>query len=238
MDEVKDNSEDQAERKVQCDECGRLFKTTSALISHKKFHSKTNVKQESKVIESVPEEISASIIEPQQSLSLHVASPEHEPRPQPDSPSALNTVLIRKLPNYSALKLPNVARATPGSAGFDLYAALDQRRCLGVNERAPIATGIALELPTNMVGKVVPRSGLALNKGITILNTPGIIDSDYRGEITVILINHSSTKFWIEPGTRIAQILFEPIVTPHIVYVDILSATNRGAGGFGSTGNF
>lgn len=124
--------------------------------------------------------------------------------------------------------------ATPGSAGLDLYS--EVRTTINEGERKLIPTGISMAIPEGMVGLVCPRSGLALNEGITVLNAPGIVDSDYRGQIGVVLINHGSKQVLIDRGERIAQMVFVKFVgmTPH--EHDELDETERGDGGYGSTG--
>ncbi len=141
---------------------------------------------------------------------------------------------IKKLPNGADLPLPHYA--TPGSAGLDLLAAIDGEISLAPGARLAVATGIAIELPQGVEAQVRPRSGLALNHGITCLNSPGTIDSDYRGEIKAILINHSDTVFKITRGMKIAQMVIARHEQAELVEVEGLSETARGAGGFGSTG--
>lgn len=127
------------------------------------------------------------------------------------------------------------SQANPGDAGFDLYAVKNQ--ILKPFERAAINTGIALALPEGVVGLVQPRSGLALNHGIAVLNSPGTIDSGYRGEIKVILINlNPQEDFAINEGDRVAQLIIQEFLTARIELVDTLSDSDRGMGGFGSTG--
>lgn len=144
-------------------------------------------------------------------------------------------VKVKKLAHYG--ELPNLKPATIGSAGVDLFAAIDESICLNnMGARALIPTGIAIELPVGYEAQIRPRSGLAAKEGITVLNTPGTIDSDYRGEIKIILINLSTKKFFVERGMRIAQMIVKPVLLPVIEYVDVLDETDRGEGGFGSTG--
>lgn len=132
------------------------------------------------------------------------------------------------------LELPKYK--TEGSAGMDLTACIDENIILKPLERKLIKTGIAIALPNNYEAQVRPRSGLALKNGISVLNTPGTIDADYRGEIGVILINLSNEDFVIERGMRIAQLVISPIVQAELVEVEELDETLRGQGGFGSTG--
>ena len=130
-------------------------------------------------------------------------------------------------------------RATAGSAGFDLMAVLTESVTLGVGERLLVPTGIFLRMPPHMVADVRPRSGLALKQGLTVLNSPGTIDSDYRGEVGVILINHGQAPTTITPAMRIAQLVFLSLPTVDLVeVVDIADQdgpNSRGTGGFGST---
>ena len=125
--------------------------------------------------------------------------------------------------------------ATAGSAGADLRARVDSPVVIGAGERRAIPTGIRLEIPEGYEGQVRPRSGLAARHGVTILNAPGTIDSDYRGEVTVILINLSDSAYTIAPGDRVAQLVISP-VTQAVFTASQLTESVRGEGGFGSTG--
>ena len=136
--------------------------------------------------------------------------------------------------NKSGQPLP--AYATPLSAGMDLRASLEAPVTLGPLERALVPTGLFIALPPGFEAQVRPRSGLAAKHGITVLNTPGTIDADYRGEIKVILVNLSNTPFEIVPGERIAQMVVARHERVEWEVVDTLDETERGAGGFGSTG--
>lgn len=129
-------------------------------------------------------------------------------------------------------RLPEYAH--PGDAGMDLFSAVE--KTLKPGEYSLIGTGIKIELPENTEAQVRPRSGLASKHGITVLNTPGTIDEGYRGEIGVILINHSKVDFAITIGMKIAQMVIAPVVRTQIEEADELSGTRRGDGGFGSTG--
>lgn len=124
--------------------------------------------------------------------------------------------------------------AHEGDAGMDLKSA--ERLTIKAGDRALIKTSVHLAMPKDLVALVHPRSGLALKFGITVLNTPGTIDSNYRGEIGVILFNTSNEDFYIERGDRIAQLVFQNVVHPALKTVDTLDETDRGSGGFGSTG--
>lgn len=139
-----------------------------------------------------------------------------------------------KVINKSKHKLP--ACETEASAGIDIRANLDEPFSLQPLERTLIKTGIFLEIPIGYEAQVRPRSGLAFKNGLTVLNAPGTIDADYRGEIGVILVNLSQKPYVIEDGERIAQIVFARFEQAELVEVNELSETNRGAGGFGSTG--
>ena len=141
---------------------------------------------------------------------------------------------ITRLPHARDLPLP--AYATEGSAGFDLLAAIPEELTLEPGARLAVACGIAIALPLGFEAQVRPRSGLALNHGITLLNAPGTIDSDYRGEIKAILINHGAAPFRISRGMKIAQVVIARHETAEMAEVDTLPETARGAGGFGSTG--
>lgn len=127
------------------------------------------------------------------------------------------------------------ARAHAGDAGLDLSAC--EGLTIGPGERAIVPTGVAVEIPEDHAGIVAPRSGLALRHGISIVNTPGVIDAGYRGEVQVILLNTDRTEaFTVEPGMRIAQLLVLPVTPVEVVEVAALSETMRGTGGFGSSG--
>lgn len=141
-------------------------------------------------------------------------------------------VLVKRLPHFEGLDLPEYA--TEGAAGMDVLAAEDVT--LPPGGRHAVATGLALAIPPGYEIQVRPRSGLALKHGITVPNTPGTIDSDYRGELKVILINHGATDFAIRRGDRIAQLVLAPVVRASWLKVDELDDTTRGEGGFGSTG--
>ena len=144
-----------------------------------------------------------------------------------------NTVLIKKLKNNS-FELPKYQ--TEGSVGMDLSAFIENDILIKPNERELIPTGIAVSLPQNIEGQVRPRSGLSLKYGITVLNSPGTIDSDYRGEIKVILINHGNEDFLIKNNDRIAQLVFNEVVKVSFKEVNNLDQTSRDQKGFGSTG--
>jgi len=141
---------------------------------------------------------------------------------------------VTRLPHAQDLPLP--AYATEGSAGLDLLAAVDQEIELKPGKRVLVPTGIAVALPKGFEAQVRPRSGLALHHGITLLNTPGTIDSDYRGEIKAMLINHGEEAFRITRGMKIAQLVVARHETATLQEVAELPASERGAGGFGSTG--
>ncbi|TXI85107.1 MAG: dUTP diphosphatase [Crocinitomicaceae bacterium] len=139
-----------------------------------------------------------------------------------------------KIINRSKHALP--AYETSASAGMDVRANLDEAIELKPLERALIKTGLFMEIPVGFECQVRPRSGLALKKGITVLNSPGTVDADYRGEVGVILINLSNESFVVEDGERIAQLVFAEVAQAEWTQVEELTETNRGAGGFGSTG--
>jgi dUTP pyrophosphatase len=139
-----------------------------------------------------------------------------------------------KVKNSSNNALP--VYETSASAGLDVRASLDEPFTLQPMERALIKTGLFLEIPVGYEAQVRPRSGLALKHGITVLNAPGTVDADYRGEVGVILINLSNKPFVIENGERIAQIVFAQFEQASLELADKLSVTERGEGGFGSTG--
>lgn len=127
------------------------------------------------------------------------------------------------------------SRARSGDAGLDLTSC--EEATLGPGERAAVGTGLAVEIPEGHAGLVVPRSGLALRHGLSVVNTPGVIDAGYRGEVRVILLNTDREHpFTVEPGMRIAQLLVVPALPVHVVEVGELTASERGEGGFGSSG--
>ncbi|MAV88356.1 MAG: dUTP diphosphatase [Rhodospirillaceae bacterium] len=144
------------------------------------------------------------------------------------------SVSIKRLKNYQGLPLPEIQ--TNFSAGVDLLAAVNNTLVIKPSQRKIVPTGISIALPEGYEAQVRPRSGLAIKNGISVLNTPGTIDSDYRGEIGVILINFGNNTFKIERGMRIAQMVVSPVVAIAWNETDELSKTTRGSGGFGSTG--
>jgi dUTP pyrophosphatase len=135
----------------------------------------------------------------------------------------------------AAQELLRPKKATPGAAGFDLVAAAPA--VLAPGARALVPTGVALALPDGLEGQVRPRSGLALKHGVTCLNSPGTIDSDYRGEVKVILQNHGAEPFFVERGMRIAQLVVAAVAPVHLEVAPTLDDTVRQGGGFGSTGS-
>ena len=146
------------------------------------------------------------------------------------------SVKIQRLPHAEGLPLP--AYATPGAAGMDLACALpaDAPLSLAPGDCAAIPTGFAIALPEGFEAQVRPRSGLARNHGVTVLNSPGTVDCDYRGEIAVLLVNHGRASVEISRGMRIAQMVVAPVVQIMLEESGELSQTARGSGGFGSTG--
>ena len=144
------------------------------------------------------------------------------------------SVRIMRVNPESANRLP--AYMTAHAAGMDLYADLADDLLLHPGERALVPTGIAIELPDGYEAQIRPRSGLALRNGIALVNAPGTIDPDYRGEIGVIVINHGTEPFLVRTGERIAQMVIAPFVRAELVQVDELGITARGDGGFGHTG--
>ena len=141
-------------------------------------------------------------------------------------------VMVQRLEHFDGLELP--AYTTDGAAGMDVLAAEDVT--LPPGARHAVATGLAVAIPPGFEIQVRPRSGLALKHGITVPNTPGTIDSDYRGELKVILINHGAVSFEVRRGDRIAQLVLAPVTQASWLPVDELDDTARGEGGFGSTG--
>jgi dUTP pyrophosphatase len=143
-------------------------------------------------------------------------------------------VRVMRLAHGADLPLP--APASPGSAGADLRAAVDAPLVVAPGERCLVPTGIALELPPGWEGQVRPRSGLALRHGVTLLNSPGTIDSDYRGEVAVVLINLGHEPFTVERGDRIAQLVVAPVAEVRWEAAEALASSRRQDGGFGSSG--
>ena len=143
------------------------------------------------------------------------------------------SVRVQRLPHARDLPLP--AYATAHAAGLDLVAAADVE--IAPMGRAVVPTGVALELPEGFEGQVRPRSGLAARHGVTVLNAPGTIDADYRGEVQVLLVNLGQQPFSVTRGMRVAQLVVAPFARAALVEADALEATARGAGGFGSTGS-
>tara|TARA_B100000989_G_scaffold287979_1_gene258202 strand:- start:2651 stop:3097 length:447 start_codon:yes stop_codon:yes gene_type:complete len=146
----------------------------------------------------------------------------------------MNTIKIKFLDNGQGIY--ELKKATKGSAGFDLKAAVSKPVIIKSRYSVLIPCGISIALPPNLEAQVRPRSGLALKNQITVLNSPGTIDSDYRGEICTILINHGSKKFEVQPKMRISQIIFAEVANVKLQEVSTLDKTNRGESGFGSTG--
>ena len=144
------------------------------------------------------------------------------------------TVRVMRLPGASDLPLPE--RASSGASGFDLRACVPAPVTIAPGGRTLVPTGIAIALPEGPEGQVRPRSGWALTRGCTLLNSPGTIDADYRGEIGVIVVNHGAEPVTIARGDRIAQLVVQRLPEVKIVAVDELPGTERGAGGFGHTG--
>ena len=146
----------------------------------------------------------------------------------------MNKILFKHL--ESGKNLYNLKKATIGSSGFDLLAAVDDKVALTPGETKLIPCGFSLQMPLGFEAQVRPRSGIALKNSVTVLNTPGTIDADYRGEICVILINHGKKIFEIDRGMRIAQLIFMKLPEIELDVTQKLDETERGSGGFGSTG--
>jgi len=144
-------------------------------------------------------------------------------------------VAIRRLPHGADLPLPDYA--TAGSAGLDLVAAIEGEITLAPGERRLVPAGIAIALPAGYEAQLRPRSGLAVRHGVTLVNSPGTIDADYRGEVKVILVNFGEAPFAVRRGERIAQLVVAPVSAVNFVERESLDATERGSKGFGSTGS-
>jgi dUTP pyrophosphatase len=143
-------------------------------------------------------------------------------------------VRVRRAAHADGLPLPR--RASPGSAGWDLRAAVGEPLVLAPGERAAVPTGLLLEIPPGWEAQVRPRSGLALAHGVTVVNAPGTIDSDYRGEVRVLLVNLGGEPYAVGRGDRVAQLVFSPVHETEWEECDELADSERGEGGFGSTG--
>ena len=141
---------------------------------------------------------------------------------------------VKRLAHGEGLEVPQAK--TSGAAGMDLIAANDAPLVIAPQQRVLVPTGLVLEIPEGFEGQVRPRSGLALKFGVTVLNAPGTIDADYRGEVGVLLINHGDKAFEVTRGMRIAQLVIAPCLRAHLVESRSLSQTARGTGGYGSTG--
>lgn len=146
----------------------------------------------------------------------------------------MKKVLFKKLPHAADLQLP--AYESSHAAGMDIRAALEQPLTLNPGERALVPTGLQMALPEGYEAQIRPRSGLAYRNGITMLNTPGTIDADYRGEVKVLAINHGQEMFTVNHGDRIAQMVIAPVQQMFVEEVEELPDSERGSGGFGSTG--
>jgi len=144
------------------------------------------------------------------------------------------TIRIQRLPHSDGLELPSYASV--GAAGADLRAAVDSELVIAAGERAAVPTGLIVEIPFGWEGQVRPRSGLAIRYGLTVVNAPGTIDSDYRGELKVLLVNLGAEDVTIHRGDRIAQLVVTQAPQAGFVEVEALESTDRGPGGFGSTG--
>lgn len=146
------------------------------------------------------------------------------------------TVELRRVRPELDADIPLPRQMTRGAAGFDLHAAVSDTVRLEPGARALIPTGLAMAIPEGFEGQVRPRSGLAARHGVTLLNSPGTVDADYRGEVHVIVVNFGDAPYLVERGTRIAQLVISELARVAFVEVQALSATTRGDGGFGSTG--
>lgn len=149
----------------------------------------------------------------------------------------MNKIKVKVMRKQGCGDLPLPQYMSEAASGMDLYAAVDKAVQLERSEIKLIPTGIHIELPWGYEAQVRPRSGLALKYGVTLVNTPGTIDSDYRGEIGIILCNFGKERFTVERGMRIAQLVIQPVFRAELIEVDCLEETRRGVGGFGHTGH-
>jgi len=143
-------------------------------------------------------------------------------------------IRVRRMPHSEGLELPCYASA--GAAGADLRAAVASEMVIAPGERTAVPTGLVLEIPDGWEGQVRPRSGLAIRHGLTVVNAPGTIDSDYRGELKVLLVNLGDEAVTVDRGDRVAQLVVTPAPQALFVETEDIDATDRGSGGFGSTG--
>lgn len=143
-------------------------------------------------------------------------------------------IRLRRAPHAAGLPLP--AHASPGASGVDLHAAVEAQLVLAAGERAAVPTGLHLEIPRGWEAQVRPRSGLALRHGVTVANAPGTVDSDYRGEVKVLLVNLGAEPFTVERGDRVAQLVVARVEAVEWEEAEVLADSDRGQGGFGSTG--
>jgi dUTP pyrophosphatase len=150
------------------------------------------------------------------------------------NPTGIPVAGIIRLSHGADLELPHYQ--TPEAAGMDLLAAIEAPLGIAPGERVLVPTGLVIELPEGFEGQVRPRSGLALKHGVTVLNAPGTIDADYRGEVKVLLVNLSAEAFTVTRGMRIAQLVIAPFVQARLEQRLVVTPSNRGTGGFGSTG--
>ena len=148
----------------------------------------------------------------------------------------MGSITLKILRAAGSEDLPLPAYQSDVAAGLDLLAAVAEDVCVGPGQRRLVPSGIHVEIPPGYEGQVRPRSGLAIRHGITLLNAPGTIDADYRGEVQVILVNHGTEPFVVTRGMRIAQLVIAPVTQARVVAVDALAESIRGAGGFGHTG--
>ena len=144
------------------------------------------------------------------------------------------TISVSALPHFADLPLP--AYESPGAAGMDIAAAITADIVIAPGARHAVPSGLAIAVPAGHEAQIRPRSGLALRHGVTVANAPGTIDSDYRGEVKVILINLGEASFTVSRGMRIAQMVVAPVIQASLLLVDTRDSTERGGGGFGSTG--
>ena len=143
-------------------------------------------------------------------------------------------IQVQRLPHFEGLSLPSYA--TAGATGMDVEAAVEADIVLSPGARTAVPSGLAMAIPAGFEMQVRPRSGLALKHGVTVANAPGTIDSDYRGEVKIMLVNHGEADFTITRGMRIAQLVVAPVSLARLAVADRLETTDRGDGGFGSTG--
>lgn len=226
-----------------CPQCDRSFKNDKALRAHMKYNHPIADINDDGITEN---NASLPVLQDIMDKALEETLSTHEGNDLPVMqtlelqhndyiPNNSIKVLIKKLDNYHP-SWPDVGRAYPGDAGIDLRAAISDKLCIGINKWVMIPSGIKMVIPYGYVALCCPRSGLAANKGITVLNAPGVVDAGFRGELMTILVNNTTSKYWIEPGDKVSQLVIIKLVDLEIENADELPDSVRGIAGYGSSG--